>query len=157
MTHYDYKVIPAPRRLKKIKGIKDTPELFAHTLTDAINEMAREGWEYVRAEQLSAEEPHGWFRRSTEVVQTVMIFRRERADLPGPRLTAVEPESAPARRLPDPGPRDLHPREPERIFAEQLHATTTTRPTAPRPEPRIGETSGAPLRPTPRLGPADKP
>jgi hypothetical protein len=152
MTHYDYKVIPAPRRLKKVKGIKDTPELFAHTLTDAINEMAREGWEYVRAEQLSAEEPHGWFRRSTEVVQTVMIFRRERPDLPGPRLTAAGPEPTPARRLPDP-----LPREPERIFAEQLHATTTTRPTAPRPEPRIGETSGAPLRPTPRLGPDENP
>jgi hypothetical protein len=157
MTHYDYKVIPAPRRLKKVKGIRDTPELFAHTLTDTINEMAREGWEYIRAEQLSAEEPHGWFRRSTEVVQTVMIFRRERSDLPGPRLTAVEPEPAPARRLPDPGPRELHPREPERSFADRLASTETTRPTATRAEPKIGETPGTPLRPVPRLGPADNP
>ncbi len=157
MTHYDYKVIPAPRRLKKVKGIKDTTELFVHTLTDAINEMARDGWEYVRAEQLSAEEHHGWFRRSTEVIQTVMIFRRERSDLPGPRLTATEPETPAARRLPDPVRRDPHPREPQRPLTERPHAAPTPRPTAPRAEPRIGEASGAPLRPTPRLGPADNP
>jgi hypothetical protein len=157
MTHYDYKVIPAPRRLKKVKGIKDTPELFAHTLTDAINEMARDGWEYIRAEQLAAEEPHGWFRRSTEVVQTMMIVRRKRPDLPGPRLSAVVPETAPARRLADPGPRELHPREPERSLSDRMQAIETTRPAPLRSEPKIADTPAAPLRPLPRLGPADSP
>ena len=75
MTQYDYKVVPAPRRAKKIRGIKGTEELFAHTLTDAINEVARQGWEYVRAEHLPAEGPRGWFRSAAAGEQTVLVFR----------------------------------------------------------------------------------
>ena len=62
MTHYDYKVIPAPKKVKRVKGVSGAEELFAVTLTDAINEVARQGWEYVRAERLPAESPRGWLR-----------------------------------------------------------------------------------------------
>ena len=62
MTHYDYKVVPAPKRAKRVRGVRGAEELFALTLTDAINEVARQGWEYVRAEHLPAEAPGGWFR-----------------------------------------------------------------------------------------------
>ena len=68
-------------------------ELFALTLTDAINEVARQGWEYVRAEHLPAESPRGWFRGATAGEQTVLVFRRARETL-GPRLAAVRPETA---------------------------------------------------------------
>ena len=57
MNHYEYKVVPAPRRAKRVRGVKAAEELFALTLTDAINEVARQGWEYVRAEHLPAEAP----------------------------------------------------------------------------------------------------
>jgi hypothetical protein len=59
MTYYDYKVIPAPKRAKRVKGVHGTEDLFALTLTEAINEVARQGWEYVRAEHLPAEAPRG--------------------------------------------------------------------------------------------------
>ncbi len=75
---YEYRVVPAPRRLRKIKGVNSTPELFAATLTDAINAEARQGWEYVRAESLAAEGPSGWLRRGAVVEATMMIFRRPR-------------------------------------------------------------------------------
>ena len=29
MTHYDYKVIPAPKRVKRVKGVHGAEELFA--------------------------------------------------------------------------------------------------------------------------------
>lgn len=88
MTSYDYKVVPAPRRARKIKGVKRPEELFAMTLTEAINEVARQGWEYVCTESLVAEGPGSWFRRGSSTEHTVMVFRRER-DAIGPRLAAV--------------------------------------------------------------------
>ena len=73
---YEYKVIPAPARAEKVRGLKTTAERFAHVLTLAINAEADEGWEFVRTETLPCEERKGLMggtRRSTE---TVMIFRR---------------------------------------------------------------------------------
>ena len=67
-------------------------ELFALTLTDAINEVARQGWEYVRAEHLPAEKPRGWFRGATAAEQTVLVFRRAREML-GPRLARSAPSA----------------------------------------------------------------
>ena len=76
MTHYDYKVIPAPKKVKRVKGVSAAEELFAVTLTDAINEVARQGWEYVRAERLPAESPRGWLRAAVAEEQAVLVFRR---------------------------------------------------------------------------------
>ena len=73
---FEYKVIPAPARTVKLRGLKTTADRFAHLLTEAINAEAEEGWEYVRAESLPCEERKGLMggtRRSTE---TVLIFRR---------------------------------------------------------------------------------
>ena len=95
MTHYDYKVVPAPKRAKRVKGVHGAEDLFALTLTEAINEVARQGWEYVRAEHLPAEAPRGWLRGAVAGEQTVLVFRRPREQL-GPRLAAVRPEPAPA-------------------------------------------------------------
>jgi len=148
MAYYDYKVIPAPRRVKRLRGVHEAAELFAHTLTEAINEHAREGWEYVRAESLTAETPRGWFRRPAEEDQTVLVFRRERESL-GPRIAAVH-EAPPAERHSAPETERAEPN----IFAERR-----TPPSAPRREPGLGpaqENPPTPLRPAPRLGPADR-
>jgi hypothetical protein len=154
MTFYDYKVAPAPRQVKRVKGTKSGSEAFAHTLADAINAAAREGWEYVRAESLPAQEQGGWFRRGAEVVETVLIFRRPRESL-GPRLAAARPEpEADGPRLgaverPVERPRAPQPVPPDRPgFAPRL-----------RGDLRPGEPADAapkPLRPPPRLGPADQ-
>ena len=91
MSHYDYKVVPAPKRAKKVKGVRAAEELFALTLTEAINEVARQGWEYVRAEHMPAEASRGWFRSALAGEQTVLVFRRPR-ELLSPRLASVRPD-----------------------------------------------------------------
>lgn len=149
MTGYDYKVVPAPKRAKKIKGVKGADELFAHTLTDTINEIARQGWEYVRAESLPAEAPGGFFKGASRGNQTVLVFRRERESA-GPRLAAARPEADPHSHL---------DAEAERAAVERLQQTLRRREPTLRLEPVAGDGEGAvptPLRPPPRLGPAEK-
>lgn len=156
MTAYDYKVTPAPKRMKRVKGIKTTAELFSMTLAEAINAAARDGWEYVRAESLPATEEGGWFRRPVEVIETVLIFRRPRETL-GPRLAAAKADPAPALGL---GPVRIG--APERPLTERLAPERAiperAAPATLRREPRLGEQQEAatPLRSTPRLGPADQ-
>jgi len=167
MSHYEYKVVPAPKRAKRVRGVKAAEELFALTLTDAINEVARQGWEYLRAEHLSAEAPGGWFRGGTSGEQAVLVFRRQREAL-GPRLATVRvdheggaptAERAPVERAPERGPE----RAPERAAAERATAERVQEGLRHR-EPRLragppaDETradAATPLRPGPRLGPAD--
>ena len=159
MSHYDYKVVPAPKRAKKIKGVRTAEELFAVTLTDAINEVARQGWEYVRAEHMPAEASRGWFRSALQGEQTVLVFRRLREGL-GPRLAAVRPDA-------DTVPAAAQPIEPlaapagspsvapgERAVIDRMRR----REPSVRLEPVPGDEPSppTPLRPSPRLGPADK-
>jgi hypothetical protein len=159
MTSYDYKVVPAPRRMRKVKGVKGSDELFALTLADSINEVARQGWEYVRTESFAAEAPGGWFRRAKTSEHAVMIFRREREAL-GPRLATVAPaETAREPGFTPPGARPADrpaERAVERVVVDRLQSTLRHQPV--RLEPIVGEDDGgaAPLRPGPRLGPADK-
>ena len=157
MTAYDYKVVPAPRRARKIKGVKGPDELFAMTLAEAINEVARQGWEYVRTETLIAEGPGGWFRRGISSDHTVMIFRRAREAL-GPRLAAVTPgQEAPAL-----APAGERPRAPERaadraierVVVDRLQSTLRHQPVRFDPDE---DDDPSPARPGPRLGPADQP
>jgi hypothetical protein len=146
MTHYDYKVIPAPRKVKRMKGVSGADELFAHTLTDAINEVARQGWEYVRAERLPAEAPRGWLRPAQAEEQAVLVFRRPRESL-GPRLASL-PEGAAA--LPP------EPEPPRPVPAAERAAVDRMALRFRRAEPSLSvdaaEENGAP----PRLGPADR-
>lgn len=165
---YEYRVVPAPKRLRKIKGMHSTPELFAATLTDAINAEARQGWEYVRAESMAAEGPSGWFRRGRVVEETMMIFRRPRRPAPGSRITGEgEPviarrpvteraggqdrtdERTEARMPVAPAPERGRPAAPRLIRGEP--------PLAPPPEAPRTATTAPLLRPVPRHKPGDKP
>jgi len=153
MTHYEYKVVPAPKRAKRVRGVKGAEELFALTLTDAINEVARQGWEYVRVEHLPAEAPGGWFRGGTTGEQTVLVFRRDRETL-GPRLAAVRMD-------PDAGAPAMSETAAGHIAAERAaveRVQAHLRQREFRVEPRLGDVSTetpTPLRPTPRIGPAE--
>ncbi len=154
MTHYDYKVIPAPKRAKRVKGVR-SEDLFALTLTETINEVARQGWEYCRAEHIPAEAPGGWFRAPTAGEQTLLVFRRPRESL-GPRLAAVRPDPAEA----DPQEPDSPVPSQERAVVDRLQHSFRRGQPPVRLEPRLGEPGevvATPLRPSPRLGPAEKP
>jgi hypothetical protein len=147
MSGYEYKVTPAPRRPKRMKGMKSA-EAFAATLAEAINAAAREGWEYVRAESLPAIEGGGWFRRGHETIETVLIFRRERESAE-PRLAAARVEAG----LDDPaaGPRLGTVARP--VPAQATPLRREPRLAEPH-EPAVAPATGPALRP-PRLGPAD--
>ncbi|GAB4267908.1 MAG: hypothetical protein Kow0013_18260 [Pararhodobacter sp.] len=72
---YEYKVVPAPVRAAKVKGLKSTAERFAHAVSERLNAEAAGGWQFLRTETLTCEEkkPLGGTRTSTQVV---MIFAR---------------------------------------------------------------------------------
>lgn len=83
MQSYEYRVVPAPRKSEKAKGLKTVEARFALTLTQTMNEMAREGWEYLRTDTLPAEERVGLTGRTTNF-HHMMVFRRA--------LTSTAPE-----------------------------------------------------------------
>jgi len=93
MTQYIYKVVPAPAKGRKVAGVKAPGARFAIGLEEAINSLAAEGWEYLRADILPSEERQG-LTSTTTVYRSVLVFRRaagaEAADPPraDPPLTA---------------------------------------------------------------------
>ncbi len=84
---YDYKVIPAPKRGTKAKGVKTPEDRFSLALQDLMNAEAVGGWEFLRAETLPSEEKSG-FRSSTVVYRSVLVFRKA--------ILLEEPEAAAA-------------------------------------------------------------
>ena len=103
MSSYEYTVIPAPARGEKTKGAKTGIERFAATLAEVLNDMARDGWDYVRADTLPLDERSGLTGTKTSF-QNMLVFRRvleevAEAPAPSPRLVATEPPAAPAPRL----------------------------------------------------------
>ena len=152
MTHYDYRVIPAPKQVKRVKGVHGAEELFAPTLTEAINEVARQGWEYVRAERLPAEAPRGWFRAAVaERAGGAGVPPAARG--PGPRLAPPRTEEPAAARAGGAGAA----RPPAEQAAVNRLAQRMRRepPLRLEPLPR-GADEPSPLRPGPRLGPPER-
>ena len=72
---YEYKVVPAPIKGQKAKGLKTTADRFANALEMVMNEQARAGWDYVRADTLPCEEREGLMGKTT-VFQNMLVFRR---------------------------------------------------------------------------------
>ncbi len=87
---YEYKVIPAPARGLKAKGLKSPEDRFANALQTAMNEQAASGWEYLRADTLPSEQREGFMSKTT-VFQNMLVFRRvKNADMP-----ALQPPKPP--------------------------------------------------------------
>lgn len=77
MQLYEYKVVPAPLRAEKVRGAKTTSERFAAALMAVMNDLGRDGWEYLRADTLPCEERSGLTGRST-AFHHMLVFRRGR-------------------------------------------------------------------------------
>jgi len=107
-TPREYRVIPAPARGRKAPGVKTPEGRFALGLEDVLNEMARDGWAYLRSDILPSEERQGLTSTAT-VYRSVLVFAREVAP-PAP-VRATPPPLRPARApedtdtAPDPEPR----------------------------------------------------
>ncbi len=91
MQTHEYKVVPAPSHGEKARGLKTPAERFSHALALVMNDLARDGWEYLRADTLPSEERTGLAKRST-VYHSVLVFRR-------PLAAAIAPAEPPRKLL----------------------------------------------------------
>ena len=84
---FEYRVVPAPKKGIKAKGIRTNEERFAFAMSELLNQMATDGWDYQRAETLPAEERSGLTGKTT-VFKNMLIFRRA--------VDAADPEESAA-------------------------------------------------------------
>jgi hypothetical protein len=77
MAGYEYKVVPAPAKGQKAKGVKGPESRFAFALENVMNDMAAQGWEFQRSETLPSEERTGLTSTTTNW-RNVLVFRRPR-------------------------------------------------------------------------------
>lgn len=91
MQRYEYKVIPAPRKGEKSRGVKTIEDRFALALTVVMNDLGREGWEYLRADTLPVDERAGFTGGTKTTFQNMLVFRRVlQAEATRPLLLAEE-------------------------------------------------------------------
>ena len=122
MRKFEYKAVPAPNTGTKAKGVKTTEDRFALSLSNILNEMAEEGWEYVRAETLPCTERKG-FTGTQQTYQNLLIFRRlEQAALPLDRTTSRPIQPVEPKEEYDDEPPRLSSRPPESGTAPQIRA-----------------------------------
>lgn len=98
MPRYEYKVVPAPSKGMKGKGVRGPEARFSYALQELMNGLAGYGWEYLRAETLPSVERSGLTGSATEW-RNVLVFRRQRSD----DVTEFQPELLPAP-ISDPAP-----------------------------------------------------
>jgi hypothetical protein len=91
---YEYKVVPAPVRGLKAKGLKTTEDRFAKALETTMNELAAGGWEYIRADTLPCEQREGIMGKTT-VFQNMLVFRREKKAAVAAPVVRAEPQVSP--------------------------------------------------------------
>lgn len=100
MQRYEYKVVPAPRRGEKARGVKTTEERFALALTQLMNRLGAEGWDYVRADALPCDERVG-LTGSKTTFQNMLVFRRVIEAETSLMLADVQPGHAPLLAAPE--------------------------------------------------------
>ena len=77
MPRYEYKVVPAPTKGLKGKGVRGAEAKFSFAVQELMNGMSGYGWEYQRAETLPSVERSGLTGTTTEW-RNVLVFRRLR-------------------------------------------------------------------------------
>lgn len=121
---FEYKVVPAPVKGVKARGVKAGPDRFAHALETVMNDLAADGWDYQRTDTLPCEEREGLMGKTT-VFQNMLVFRR---------AIVVEVEEEPpveeAKALPAPEPTPKV--EPEPADLEPLEVTPESKPDSAR-------------------------
>ncbi|MFW8636798.1 DUF4177 domain-containing protein [Cribrihabitans pelagius] len=148
MQAFEYKVVPAPAKGTKAKGLKGPEARFANSIELLLNEMAAEGWEFQRAEILPSEERAG-LASSTTNWRNLLVFRRA--------VAAERPGDAPGGSRREPAAPAVSFRHSE-AAAPPLAAAPDTReaPALRRAEPArpLGAAGGEAqpdVRPAPRL------
>lgn len=99
---YEYKVVPAPLRGTKAPGVKTNEDRFALSLETVMNDLAADGWEYLRADTLPCDQREGLMSRTT-VYQNMLVFRRTKVANTAPKMKqqrAMPTMTAPAPQVP---------------------------------------------------------
>lgn len=126
MQRYEYKVVPAPQKGTKAKGVKTAEGRFAVSIEQILNQMGQDGWEYQRAELLPSEERSG-LTSSTVNWRNVLVFRREIAAEFSAEREPVEDSDDAAVAQPVPGPEEVQ--APAPISEEVKDPPLTLKPT----------------------------
>lgn len=95
MSTYDYKTVAAPRKVRKIRGVKGKDAQMAYMIEELIQEEAAAGWDYQRADTFPIEESGGFFSKSRMVQRAVLVFRRPRGAAVQHAAAAMAPVEAP--------------------------------------------------------------
>ncbi|WP_165802854.1 DUF4177 domain-containing protein [Pelagivirga sediminicola] len=152
MTHYEYKVIPAPSKGEKAQGIKAPEARFAKTVEGVLNAQAAAGWEYLRTDILPSDERAGLTSTQT-VYRTLLVFRRAKGgpDAAGDVITTAQNMAEAA--APDTPKR----REPSFASVQPTRGDPAPKPDAPEPQTPEPDTpepdTPEPERPEPETKP----
>ena len=86
MSSYEYRVIPAPTKGEKAKGIKTPEGRIALAMETSLNALGADGWDYVRSDVVPLQERSGLTSKKI-TYHTVFVFRRpSRIDVPAEDL-----------------------------------------------------------------------
>ena len=131
MAIFEYKVVPAPTRGVKAKGVKGTAARFAHALQDVMNELGAQGWEYQRTDTLPVEERQG-LTGKTSSFQNMLVFRRvvegDAVDVPMIEDATVATDERPVE---DDLPADPAPQAEDAVTAPAPDTEATEPPSSP--------------------------
>ncbi len=94
MPKYEFKVVPAPRRGEKARGVKTTEDRFALALTTLMNDLGRDGWDYLRADSFPVDERAGF--TGTKTTQHLLLVFRRVIEVAAPAAPAPVAPAAPA-------------------------------------------------------------
>lgn len=145
MPRYEYKVVPAPKKGEKARGVKTPEDRFAHALQSLMNQHGADGWEYFRTDTLPAEERSGFTGRTT-VFQNLLVFRRV-LEVEAPRPALPRPLAAVATPtvVPKPEPPAATPVSRPPVAASPTPDATVVavrREAEPGAAPRLGPANG---------------
>lgn len=133
---YEYKIVPAPERGEKRRGLKTPQDRFAAAVEDAINAMAAQGWEYQRTDALPSEERTRLTQHQT-VWRHLLVFRRPVGE------ATDEPEAQRRERRPDP----VGEHAPEDRSEPEEPASPPTMPAGPAAQPLTASRDAPPRAP----------
>ncbi len=113
MSAFEYKVVPAPTRGIKAKGVRGTDARFASALMEVMNELGAEGWQYQRSDTLPCDSRSAMGKKSTQYMN-MLVFAREIADESAPAAAESEadlPDTPVLRRVQAPVPAETTTKE----------------------------------------------
>ena len=121
MPRYEYKVVPAPTKGLKGKGVRGAEARFSYAVQELMNGLSGYGWEYQRSETLPSTERSGLTGSTTEW-RNVLVFRRLREN----DADAFAPELLPAPEARVPGTLEVDPSGPIAMGGDAFAAMGAT-------------------------------